>query len=158
LPLDAGHGLRVRLDDEVETATDILRGPFVQRPGEQCGDLLIRDRDGNWTYQFAVTVDDIDQGVTLVVRGMDLLESTGRQLALMRLLGHDRPPRYLHHPLIHGQTGEKLSKSAADTGVRELRAWGLTPEAVIGRAAAAVGLAATAAPLPAAAVQQLFED
>ncbi len=158
LPLDAGHGLRVRLDDGTQTATDILRGPLVQCPAEQCGDVLVRDRDGNWTYQFAVTVDDIDQGITLVIRGMDLVESTGRQVALMRLLGHPAVPAYLHHPLIYGKTGEKLSKAAADTGVRVLRARGVPPEAVVGRAAAAVGLAETAAPLAATSVLGLFED
>ena len=50
-----------------------------QDPSAQCGDLLLRDRAGNWTYQFAVTVDDREQGVDLVIRGMDLLPSTGRQ-------------------------------------------------------------------------------
>jgi glutamyl-tRNA synthetase/glutamyl-Q tRNA(Asp) synthetase len=158
LPLAAGHGLRVRLDDEPETASDLALGTLVQQPARQCGDLLVRDRDGHWTYQFAVTVDDIDQGITLVVRGMDLVESTGRQLALMRLLGHDRRPRFLHHPLIHGPAGGKLSKSAGDTGVRELRARGVTAPEVIGRAAAAVGLTATSTPLAASAVRRLFED
>jgi glutamyl-Q tRNA(Asp) synthetase len=158
LPLDAGHGLRVRLDDGAEVAADLAHGPLVQRPSEQCGDVLVRDRDGNWTYQFAVTVDDIDQGITLVVRGTDLVESTGRQLALMRLLGYARVPQYLHHPLICGPDGEKLSKSAADTGVRELRARGWTPQDVIGHAAAAVGLTATAARCAASTVGRLFED
>jgi glutamyl/glutaminyl-tRNA synthetase len=76
----------------------------------------------------------------------------------MRLLGHRRLPLYLHHPLIYAPTGEKLSKSAADTGVRELRALGLAPEQVLGHAAAAVGLAAAATPCAASAVRRLFED
>ena len=53
----------------------------------QCGDLLLRDRDGNWTYQFAVTVDDMLQEITHVIRGEDLRRSTGRQLRLRRMLG-----------------------------------------------------------------------
>ena len=68
-----GVGLRVRLEPSVERFVDLRLGPQEQRPSEQCGDLLVRDRDGNWTYQFAATVDDYVQGVTLVIRGVDLL-------------------------------------------------------------------------------------
>lgn len=133
-----GRGLRVRLDDAVERFGDLLLGHQEQRPQDQCGDLLIRDRSGNWTYQFAVTVDDFDQGVTTVIRGEDLLASTGRQLALARLIGRTDPPQFLHHPLIRRLDGAKLSKSSGDTGVRELRAAGLSPEDVIARATHAV--------------------
>jgi glutamyl-tRNA synthetase/glutamyl-Q tRNA(Asp) synthetase len=147
----------VRLDDGPETASDLVHGPLTQRPSAECGDVLVRDRDGHWTYQFAVTVDDIDQGITLVIRGTDLMESTGRQVALMRLLGRAQPPAYLHHPLIYGDGGAKLSKSEFDTGVRELRARGLSPEEVIGQAAAAMGLVTPGSSLAAAAVRRLFE-
>ena len=123
-----GHGLRVRLDDGDETALDLRHGALTQRPADQCGDLLIKDRDGQWTYQFAVTVDDQDQEISLVIRGEDLIESTGRQLALARLLGRREPPLFLHHPMIYASPGVKLSKSAGDTGVRELRDAGVTPE------------------------------
>jgi glutamyl-tRNA synthetase/glutamyl-Q tRNA(Asp) synthetase len=91
----------------------------------------VRDRLGNWTYQFAVTVDDMDQGIDLVVRGEDLLASTGRQLRLARMLGRAAMPLYLHHPLILKPGGEKLSKASGDTGVRELRAAGMTAEEVM---------------------------
>jgi glutamyl-Q tRNA(Asp) synthetase len=73
LPLTDGLGWRVRLPDTVETFDDALLGTQVQTPAGQCGDLLIRDRRGNWTYQFAVTVDDWRQDVDLVIRGVDLL-------------------------------------------------------------------------------------
>ncbi len=135
-----GMSLRVRLDPTVERFVDLRHGPQEQRPSEQCGDLMIRDRDGNWTYQFAVAVDDFDQGVTLVVRGDDLLESTGRQIALARMLGRGDPARFLHHPLLMKSATQKISKSDGDTGVRELRARGWTPENVIGLAAAQGGL------------------
>jgi glutamyl-tRNA synthetase/glutamyl-Q tRNA(Asp) synthetase len=151
-----GRGLRVQLGDGVVGAHDLLAGPIEQTPSEQCGDLLLRDRDGNWTYQFAVTVDDLRQGVTLVIRGADLLSSTGRQVLLGSLLGRTAPPFFLHHPLIRGPRGEKLSKSARDTGVRELRANGLGPEEVIGRAAAAIGLISSPKPLHARDVASLF--
>jgi glutamyl/glutaminyl-tRNA synthetase len=78
--------------------------------------------------------------VDLVVRGLDLLSSTGRQIKLARMLGRMVPPAFYHHPLIVKADGEKLSKASGDTGVRESRAAGEAPAAVIGRAAAAVGL------------------
>ena len=150
------RGVRVQFDEKTVHLDDLLAGPLEQTPSEQCGDLLLCDRDGNWTYQFAVTVDDVRHGVTLVIRGADLLASTGRQVLLADMLGRTTPPVFLHHPLIMGRSGEKLSKSAGDTGVRELRAQGLRPEDVIGRAAAALGLIASPRPLRAAEVQDLF--
>jgi glutamyl/glutaminyl-tRNA synthetase len=134
LPERPGVGLRLRLDPSVERFVDLGLGPQEQRPSEQCGDLLIRDRDGNWTYQFAATVDDFVQAVTLVIRGIDLLDSTGRQIQLARLLGRDEPPVFLHHPLIMKTADQKLSKSDGDTGIRELRAKGWTAEQVIEQA------------------------
>jgi len=130
LPEAPGLSLRVRLAPTVERFDDLRLGPQTQRPSEQCGDLLARDRQGNWTYQFAVTVDDLEQGVTLVVRGEDLLESTGRQIQLARLLGRVEPPRFLHHGLLMKSPTQKLSKSDGDTGIRDLRARGLTPAQV----------------------------
>ncbi len=135
-----GLGIRVRLEPGVERFDDLRHGPQEQRPFEQCGDLLVRDREGNWTYQFAATVDDYVQGVTLVVRGYDLLASTGRQIQLARLLGRTEPPTFLHHALLMKSASQKLSKSDGDTGVADLRAKGWTPARVIGDAAARAGL------------------
>jgi glutamyl-Q tRNA(Asp) synthetase len=151
-----GCGIRVRLGEDVVSFSDLLAGDVVQTPAEQCGDLLLRDRDRHWTYQFAVTVDDTRQGVALVIRGADLLASTGRQVLLAGMLGRSMPPLFLHHPLIVDPRGEKLSKSAGDTGIRELRAQGVPPEEVIGRAAAAVGLLDFPARIAAADVSSLF--
>jgi glutamyl-tRNA synthetase/glutamyl-Q tRNA(Asp) synthetase len=108
-------------------------------PADQSGDLLARDRDRCWTYQFAVVVDDLEQGVDLVVRGEDLLESTGRQIQLARLLGRAEPPRFLHHGLVRRRDGAKLSKANRDEGIRDLRAAGWTPEKVLGEAARLAG-------------------
>ena len=135
-----GLGIRVVLDDRPEQFDDLALGGIEQTPAEQCGDLLLRDRDGHWTYQFAVTVDDMNDGITLVIRGLDLLSSTGRQIKLARMLGRVDPPHFFHHPLIVGAGGEKLSKASGDSGVRDLRAAGEGPSEVIGRAAAAIGL------------------
>ena len=140
-----GMALRVRLEPTVERFVDLRLGPQEQRPHLQCGDLVVRDREGNWTYQFAATVDDMEQGITHVVRGEDLLDSTGRQIQLARLLGRSRPPAFLHHPLIMkrapaGGSGApaKLSKSDRDTGVRDLRAQGWTPRQVIEAATSSI--------------------
>lgn len=151
-----GRGLRVRVDAGVERFDDARLGLREQVPATQCGDLLLRDRREQWTYQFAVVVDDVRHGVDLVVRGEDLVESTGRQLLLGRLLGRPSPPVFLHHPLIRKPGGEKLSKSSGDTGLRELRAAGETPEAVLGRAAFLTGLTDSEQRLPAGELAKLF--
>jgi glutamyl/glutaminyl-tRNA synthetase len=75
--------------------------------------------------------DDWKQEVNLVVRGEDLLDSTGRQILLARLLGRFEPPAFLHHPLLMKSSTQKLSKSDGDSGIRDLRAKGWTPEQVI---------------------------
>jgi glutamyl-tRNA synthetase/glutamyl-Q tRNA(Asp) synthetase len=131
----------------IERFDDLRLGRQVQDPVLQCGDLLLRDRLGNWTYQFAVVVDDQRQGVDLVVRGEDLLDSTGRQIRLARMLGRETPPAFLHHPLILKRGGAKLSKADRDTSVRDLRAAGVARAELLGRAAAAVGLLAAPRPL-----------
>jgi glutamyl/glutaminyl-tRNA synthetase len=152
-----GLGVRVRIDGDVVHASDLLLGELTQTPVDQCGDLLVKDRDGHWTYQFAATVDDLQQGVTLVIRGADLESSTGRQILLARMLGRPAAPVFVHHRLILDAQGRKLSKSARDTGVRELRANGASPAEVIGTAAAAVGLIAAPIALEAEHVAALFD-
>lgn len=122
---------RVRMEPGAETFTDERVGAVTQSPADQCGDFLVRDRLGNWTYQFAVVVDDLDQGVDLVIRGEDLLSSTGRQIRLGRLLGRTAPPAFHHHALVRNPDGSKLSKSAGDTSIRELRRAGKTVDEVL---------------------------
>jgi len=158
IPAADGVGLRVRIDPVVERFVDLRRGRQEQRPCEQCGDLLVRDRDGQWTYQFAAAVDDFVQAVTLVIRGDDLLESTGRQLQIARLLGRAEPPRFLHHPLIMKSPTQKLSKSDGDSGVRDFRKRGWTPETVIGHAAALAGLIQSPAPVRAEDVASIINS
>jgi glutamyl/glutaminyl-tRNA synthetase len=79
------------MERETISFRDLRLGTIEQVPSDQAGDVLVRDRHGHWTYQFAVTVDDWRQDIDLVIRGMDLLSSTGRQLQLARLLD-GRPP------------------------------------------------------------------
>jgi glutamyl-tRNA synthetase/glutamyl-Q tRNA(Asp) synthetase len=151
-----GRGIRVALDEEPETFDDLLLGRIVQTPAHQCGDLLLKDRDNNWTYQFAVTLDDMREDISLVIRGTDLLSSTARQIKLSRLLGRLTPPLFLHHPLILKAGGEKLSKAAGDVGVRELRRSGVSSAHVIGRAASAIGLLERPRPLTVAELPDIF--
>ncbi len=134
IPLIDDVGWRLRLEPGLEHFEDALCSVQAQDPSRQCGDLLLRDRLGNWTYQFAVVADDLDQGVTDVVRGTDLLESTGRQIRLGGLLGRTSPPRFWHHHLVMKSATEKLSKSDGDTGIRDLRAAGWSADDVLSRA------------------------
>ncbi|MFC7297616.1 tRNA glutamyl-Q(34) synthetase GluQRS [Herminiimonas aquatilis] len=106
--------LRLRVPDigqENETVTfnDRWLGQLTQHLATEVGDFVLKRADGYWAYQLAVVVDDADQGITHVVRGTDLLESTGRQIYLQRLL--DLPtPSYMHVPVVLNEVGEKLSK------------------------------------------------
>jgi glutamyl/glutaminyl-tRNA synthetase len=147
---------RVVLGDGEEWVDDLRVGGAHQHPASQCGDLLARDRLGNWTYQFAVVVDDLAHGIDVVIRGEDLYPSCGRQQRLGALLGRDAPPRWLHHPLLYRPDGHKLSKALGDTALAARRAIGASPAQLLGEAAHAVGLWPTGTPLPVAALPALF--
>jgi glutamyl/glutaminyl-tRNA synthetase len=105
--------------------------------------MAIRDRLGNWTYQFVASLDDHLQGIDLVVRGVDLLSSTGRQMRLARLLGRRTPARFALHALVMKSAAQKLSLSVGDSGVRDLRTLGWPPERVIEEASARIPAAGT---------------
>lgn len=131
LPLASDVAWRLRIEPGSETFTDLLCGPHTQNPAEQCGDVVIRDRRGNWTYQFVASVDDFRQDIDLVIRGRDLLDSTGRQIHIARLLGRAQPATFAHHELVMKSPQQKLSKSDGDTGIRDLRARGLSAQEVL---------------------------
>jgi glutamyl-Q tRNA(Asp) synthetase len=101
--------IRLRVAERDYVFTDRVQGPFRQHLGREVGDVVIRRRDGLIAYQLAVVLDDAWQGVTDIVRGADLLDSTPRQLFLQELLGLPQP-RYLHVPLIIQPDGHKLGK------------------------------------------------
>ncbi|MDR6990986.1 glutamyl-Q tRNA(Asp) synthetase [Luteimonas sp. 3794] len=106
---DPATRLRVPPGTTIEFV-DAIRGRQVQQVDVEVGDFVLRRADGFWAYQLAVVVDDGDQGITDVVRGADLLDSTARQILLQRILGLPTP-RYAHLPLLIDGEGRKLSKS-----------------------------------------------
>jgi glutamyl-Q tRNA(Asp) synthetase len=100
---------RVRVPHDVICFEDRVQGTYCQRLEEDVGDFVVLRADGLFAYQLAVVVDDAEQGITDVVRGADLLDSTPRQIWLQRLLGYSTPS-YLHVPVIVNEAGQKLSK------------------------------------------------
>lgn len=100
---------RIRTDNKLIEFQDRLRGLIRQRLESDIGDFVLRRADGIFAYQLAVVVDDAEQGVTHVVRGEDLLNSTSRQIYLQQLLGCPTPS-YMHLPVVVNAQGEKLSK------------------------------------------------
>jgi glutamyl-Q tRNA(Asp) synthetase len=104
-----GRALRVRTDDTPIGFNDALQGPVAQHIESEIGDFVVRRADGYFSYQLAVVVDDAFQGITHVVRGADLINSTPRQIYLQRLLGLPML-HYMHIPIAVNAEGEKLSK------------------------------------------------
>ncbi len=113
------RSLRLRVPEpgyDVIGFTDRFAGEVVQRLSAESGDFVLKRADGFWAYQLAVVVDDAEQGVTDIVRGADLLDSTPRQIFLQRVLGVPTP-RYLHVPVVRNENGEKLSKQTGALAV-----------------------------------------
>ena len=110
----------ISLDDEV-------LGPCSFRGQLDLGDFVIRKADGEWGYHLANVVDDLEQGVTHLVRAADLLASAPRQVLIYEALGlKSRVPAYIHLPLVVGPDGRKLAKRHGDTRLCQLRAQGVT--------------------------------
>jgi glutamyl-Q tRNA(Asp) synthetase len=112
---------RVRVDAQVVEVDDAVQGCVRQTLERDVGDFVLRRADGCFAYQLAVVVDDAAQGITAVVRGADLLDSTPRQIFLQRLLGFPTPA-YLHLPIATNAGGEKLSKQTLATALDRAQA------------------------------------
>jgi glutamyl-Q tRNA(Asp) synthetase len=120
-PGKTGRSLRVRVPDAPADRieyVDRVMGRQGQSLASESGDFVLKRGDGFWAYQLAVVVDDAEQGVTDIVRGADLIDSTPRQIYLQHLL-RVPPPRYLHVPVVRAADGQKLSKQ---TGAEALSA------------------------------------
>ena len=126
---EASGAVRLRVPDEGETVfDDVIRGQ-IRFANASMDDFVIARADGSVLYVFANLVDDLDAGITDVVRGEDHISNTPKQLLVLDALGTP-PPRYAHLPLLHGPDGRKLSKRHGAASVQELRAAGYLPEAV----------------------------
>src|ERR1700677_2813917 len=126
---EADGAVRLRVPDEGATVVhDVIRGD-TRFEHVHLDDPVIARADGSVLYNFAVAIDDLDAGITHVVRGEDHLSNTPKQLLVLEALGAP-PPRYAHLPLLHGPDGKKLSKRHGAASVQELRDAGYLPEAV----------------------------
>jgi glutamyl-Q tRNA(Asp) synthetase len=125
----APRALRVRTDGAQISFEDRVQGSQLQSVEREVGDFILNRADGQVAYQLAVVVDDAEQGITHVVRGADLMDSTARQIYLQRLLGH-ATPRYLHVPVAVNAAGEKLSKQSGAQAIDAQRPAQLLQEAL----------------------------
>ncbi len=146
LPLE-GNAVRLRIPEGEVVFQDLKLGECQQTPPLQCGDFALRDRTGQWSYQFCCVCDDIRLGVDLVIRGEDILASTGRQIQLFQTLGHS-VPQFFHHPLLHGADGRKLSKRQRSESITGLREAGATADEILGKALFAGGMISEEVPTP----------
>lgn len=155
--IESPHNTRFRVTNKVINWRDYRLGNFEENPAMQCGDFPLMDREGCYTYQLCVCTDDLEQGVTHIVRGEDIINSTARQIALSETLcqvaaGVGNIPReytrplYLHHPLIVDPTGKKLSKRELAHSIRQDKEAGITPETLLGRVLFKAGLVSNEVP------------
>jgi len=139
-PADRPAGVRVRAPDAPVVVCDRAAGTAAFDVGGEVGDFLIQRRDGVYAYQLAVVVDDARQGVTEVLRGVDLLPSAARQQHLYGLLGL-RVPVWFHVPLVHDESGRRLAKRRGAASLSALRDGGVDPRALVAWAARSAGQA-----------------
>lgn len=144
LPLhEAGNALRFFVAESAHVRFHDMGLGEVDVPlGKQSGSFVVRRRDGIPAYHVASLTDDLDFGIGFVVRGSDLVSSTASQLLLAEAIGAEtfRTIRFLHHPLLTGPDGKKLSKSAGALALKTLREEGMTAGEVYRRFAVSIGL------------------
>ena len=140
--------------DRIWTFTDLGQGTHTQNLATDCGDFVVRRADGCYVYQLAVVVDDGEAGVTEVVRGLDLLGNSPRQMYLQELFGFPHP-EYGHVPMLLAPDGRRLSKRDRDLDLGQLRQR-ITAEALIGKLAFSAGLIDRDIPISAAELAREF--
>lgn len=149
---------RMRVPDQGKGIVEFTDGHYGTHSVDlttQCGDFIIRRKDGAWAYQLAVVVDDALMGVTEVVRGRDLLLSSPQQIYLAQTLGFT-PPQFIHLPLLCNKAGQRLSKRDNSLSMAELREH-FSAEQIIGKLAAAAGLIAEDIPIKAQELMTNFD-
>ncbi len=133
---DRERGWRFLVQPGIVEFEDAFLGPQRVDPAQTVGDFVVWTKRGQPAYQLAVVVDDARQGVNEVVRGDDLLDSTGRQILLRRALGLGRAGgddvRYTHLPMVVGEDGRRLAKRHGDTRITHYREQGVEPERIVG--------------------------
>ena len=135
--------IRFKIPSGVVSFADYVMGAQTSNPEIDLGDFVIAKADHTPAYQLAVVVDDADTGVTHVVRGDDLLDSTPRQILLYRALGLEaKLPAYYHLPLVVGEDGRRLAKRHGDTRLSAYRDAGVKPERVLALLAKWIGVEA----------------
>ena len=157
-PPSAGRNpaYRVRVPDAEYVFTDLLQGEYCENLERDCSDFVVRRSDGVYAYQLAVVVDDGPSGVTEIVRGNDLLDSTPRQMFLQEKFGFSHPV-YRHIPLLTDAAGRRLSKRDGDGCMENVRIRYKEARPVIGALAKALGLIPTAEPLTLSDLVPLFD-
>ncbi|MFW7377657.1 MAG: glutamate--tRNA ligase family protein [Oligoflexus sp.] len=158
VPPQNDFGWRLHLQPRSYLIRDLYMGLQKQNAAFQCGDVLIQDRQQQWTYHFACVIDDWDHGVNLIIRGQDLAHCSARQVQFAQMLGRKDLPYFLHHPLIHDPSGHKLSKRDRATSIRQLRAQGVSAEEIIGNAAYLAAIVLEPKPLTWNEVERIFRS
>jgi glutamyl-tRNA synthetase len=148
--------LRFRVEPQTLHLCDEVLGRLTLNPAEATGDFVVRRADGAWAYQLAVVVDDLAMNMTHVLRGDDLLPSTGAQLLLYRALGAE-PPAFAHVPLLLDMDGTRLAKRKGSLTLSALRAAGVRPERVVGLLAFTLGVVAEPLEAPASDFTGTFD-
>lgn len=132
IPEGAQTAVRLRVPDRDVSFRDELQGPRTLNVQRHVGDFVLSTKNGLPAYQLAVVIDDARQGITDVVRGDDLLDSTARQVLLYETLDLGPPPRYFHLPMVYGEDGRRLAKRHGDTRLARYRQQNVPAQRVIG--------------------------
>jgi len=105
--------------------------PKIMLKNSEGEDFAIKDALGQWTYQFAVVIDDFEEGIDLIVRGEDLKDSVDKQITLAKIIGRTEMPLFIHHSLIYDSNGKKLSKRDGSDGICRERENGISSKKIL---------------------------
>lgn len=155
-PVGRSPAWRVLVPDAVYAVEDALQGVYSENLERDSSDFIVRRSDGIYAYHLAVVVDDGLCGVTEIVRGNDLLDSTPKQMFLQEMFGFSTPV-YRHIPLLTDAEGRRLSKRDGDGCMENVRTRYPDPAPVIGALAAALGLIPTVEPMTLGDLEGLFD-